>query len=131
MCGRFAKIQVAGGVVQAQSLGRFLLHKKKATVPLYHGGDSDIGFPACVHTPLSKANQRETPKAAALVSQLPQNGFCSTDCGGNSVKLAGANRFAGLFGHGRALDCCKYLAEELLHANWCIYRVGTAHRRTA
>jgi hypothetical protein len=43
-----------GRVVQAKSVGRFFLDQQEATVLLYHGGDSNIGFPAGAHAPLWK-----------------------------------------------------------------------------
>ncbi|MNT62445.1 hypothetical protein D3C72_2001660 [compost metagenome] len=47
--GRFARVQVAGGVVELEAVGGFFLDQQKAAIALDEGGHGDVGFPAVGH----------------------------------------------------------------------------------
>ena len=56
--GRFARVQVTGRRVQAQSLGGVLLDQQVAACILDDGRDGDVGFPASAHLTILKVNGR-------------------------------------------------------------------------
>jgi hypothetical protein len=47
--GRFAGVEVAGRVIEAQAFGRVLFDQHKPAFMLNHCRDSDAGFPSSIH----------------------------------------------------------------------------------